>query len=129
MYKSMGGCLFSASQCLNKCSCNVSQCLDTCSCSASQRLWTGAHAVAPRWGAADAEIKVPSDEDTELQGSPFKTWSRSVYIAMHASLTARDFFPANFYPSGPFTCIFPKPLPSFSCVSCGKHQFLRMPAE
>ena len=30
------------------------------------------------------------------------------YIAMHASLTARDFFLANFYPSGPFTCIFSK---------------------
>ena len=28
------------------------------------------------------------------------------YIAMHAALTARDFFLANFYPSGPFTCIF-----------------------
>ena len=28
------------------------------------------------------------------------------YIAMHATLTARDFFLANFYPSGPFTCIF-----------------------
>ena len=42
------------------------------------------------------------------------------YIAMHATFTARDFFLANFYPSGPFTCIFfPKPLPSFSCVSCG----------
>ena len=24
-------------------------------------------------------IKVPSDENTELKGSPFKTWSRSVY--------------------------------------------------
>ena len=41
------------------------------------------------------------------------------YIAMHATLTARDFFLANLYPSGPFTCIFPKPLPSCSCVSCG----------
>ena len=41
------------------------------------------------------------------------------YIAMHATLTARDFFLANFYPSSPFTCIFSKPLPSFSCVSCG----------
>ena len=39
------------------------------------------------------------------------------YIAMHATLTARDFFLAV-YPSSPFTCIFPKPLPSFSCVSC-----------
>ena len=28
------------------------------------------------------------------------------YIAMHATLTARDFFLAYFYPSGPFTCIF-----------------------
>ena len=33
----------------------------------------------PQWGAADAEIKVPSDENTELKGSPFKAWSRSVY--------------------------------------------------
>ena len=40
------------------------------------------------------------------------------YRAMHATLTAGDFFLANFYPSSPFTCIFPKPLPSFSCVSC-----------
>ena len=28
------------------------------------------------------------------------------YIATHATLTARDFFLANFYPSGPFTSIF-----------------------
>ena len=28
------------------------------------------------------------------------------YIAMHATLTARDFFLANFYPSGSFTFIF-----------------------
>ena len=28
------------------------------------------------------------------------------YIAMHATLTTRDFFLANFYPSSPFTCIF-----------------------
>ena len=28
------------------------------------------------------------------------------YIAMHAMLTARNFFLANAYPSGPFTCIF-----------------------
>ena len=32
-----------------------------------------------QWGAADAEIKVPSDGNTELKGSPFKAWSRSVY--------------------------------------------------
>ena len=28
------------------------------------------------------------------------------YIAMHASLTARDFLHANFYRSSPFTCNF-----------------------
>ena len=32
-----------------------------------------------QWGAADAEIKVPSVKSTELKGSPFKAWSRSVY--------------------------------------------------
>ena len=32
----------------------------------------------PQWGAADAEIKVPSSENTELKRSPFKAWSRSV---------------------------------------------------
>ena len=49
----------------------------------------------PQLGAADAEIKVPSVENTELKGSPFKAWSRSVYLAIHATLTARDFFLAN----------------------------------
>ena len=29
-------------------------------------------------------------------------------IAVHATLTASDFFLANFYPSGPFSCICPK---------------------
>ena len=28
------------------------------------------------------------------------------YVAIHATLTAREFFLANFNPSGPFTCIF-----------------------
>ena len=42
---------------------------------------------------------------TELKDSPFEAWSR-YYIAIHATLTARDFFLANFYPSGSFTCIF-----------------------
>ena len=33
----------------------------------------------PQAGAADAEIKVPSGEDTELKRFPLKAWSRSVY--------------------------------------------------
>ncbi|WP_419608192.1 hypothetical protein, partial [Thiolapillus sp.] len=36
-------------------------------------------ASIPQWGAADAEIKVPSGENTELKRSPFQAWSRSVY--------------------------------------------------
>ena len=33
----------------------------------------------PQQGAADAEIEVRSLENTELEGSPFKAWGRSVY--------------------------------------------------
>ena len=76
--------------------------------------------LPPQWGAANTEIKAPYFENTELKSSSFKAWSRSVsYIAIHAMLTTRDLFLANFYPSGPFTCIFPKPLRSFFCVGCG----------
>ena len=41
------------------------------------------------------------------------------YIAMHATLTARDFFLAYFYPSDPFTCLsfFFKPLPIFPVLA------------
>ena len=42
------------------------------------------------------------------------------YIAMHATLAAREFFLAYFYPSGPFACIFSKTSPVF---------FLCWPAE
>ena len=35
------------------------------------------------------------------------------YIAMHAVLTARDFFLANLYTSDPFTRIFSKTSPDF----------------
>ena len=35
------------------------------------------------------------------------------YIAMHATLTARYFFLAYFYPSGPFTCILFQNLSQF----------------
>ena len=73
--------------------------------------------VTPHWGAADAEIKVPSGENTELKRSPHLVRAQSFnvlplksgvgqYIAIHVTLTARDFFFAYFYSSGPFTCIF-----------------------
>ena len=35
-----------------------------------------------------------------------------------AMLIARDFFLVYFYPSDPFTCIFPQPLPIFTCFGC-----------
>ena len=45
----------------------------------SQQVLANAANITPQWGAADAEIKVPSGENTELKRSPFQTWSRSVY--------------------------------------------------
>ena len=45
-----------------------------------------------QWGAVDAEIKVPSDENTELKGSTIKAWSRSVYC--HACYAyCKEFLP------------------------------------
>ena len=35
--------------------------------------------LTPHWEAADAEIKVSFDENTKLEGSSFKAWSRLVY--------------------------------------------------
>ena len=58
----------------------------------------------------------------KLKSHQMRTQSRKVfplkpgagqYIAMHATLTAMDFFLANFYPSGSFTCIFSKTSPGF----------------
>ena len=58
--------------------------------------------MSPQWGAADAEIKVPSGENTELKRSPLKP-RVGQYTAIHVTLTARDFFLAYFFSSGPFT--------------------------
>ena len=53
--------------------------------------------VAPQWGAADAEIKVPSGENTEFKRSPFQAWSRSVYS--HTCYTyCRGVLPCLFLP-------------------------------
>ena len=51
------------------------------------------------------------------------------YLAVHATLTARDFFLAYFYPSGPFICIFPKPLPISPVLAVANTWFLCRPAE
>ena len=73
--------------------------------------------MPPQWGATDAEIKVPSGENTELNVLHLKP-GVGQYIAIHATLTARDFFLVYFYTSGPFTCIFSKPLPIFFSFVC-----------
>ena len=74
---------------------------------------------APRWGAADAEIKVPSGENAELKHSSSKAWSRSVYSHTRYAY-CQGFLSCFFsYHSGPFTCIFSKTSPDFSCVGCG----------
>ena len=41
------------------------------------------------------------------------------YIAIHATRIARDFFLVYFYTSVPFTCIFSKSSPDFSCLCYG----------
>ena len=75
--------------------------------------------VFPQWGAVDAEIKVPSGENTELKRSPFIAWSRSVYSHMCYAY-CQGFLPCLFLP---FKSIhlhfFPKPLPIFSWVGFG----------
>ena len=51
----------------------------------------------PQWGTADAVIKVPFDENTELKHSPFKAWSRSVYS--HTCFAyCQGFLPCLFLP-------------------------------
>ena len=57
-----------------------------------------------QWGPADAEIKELAVENRSSKVLPFKP-EAGPYIAMHATPTARDFFRANFYSAGPFTCI------------------------
>ena len=51
------------------------------------------------------------------------------YIAIHATLTARDFFLANFYPSGPCTCIFSKTSPASPVLAVANTYFLCRPAK
>ena len=58
-----------------------------------------------QWGAADAELKSHLMRAQSLLVLHLKP-GVGQYIAMHATLTARDFFLANFYPSGPVTWIF-----------------------
>ena len=76
------------------------------------------HTVIPHSGEQWMhKLKFHLVRTQNLNIPPFKP-GVGQYIAIHATLTARDFFPAYFYPSGPFTCIFSKTSPDFSCVGC-----------
>ena len=66
-------------------------------CELTFELLSEHFSISPRWGAADAEIKVPSGENTKLKCSPFKAWSRSVYS--HTSYAyCQGFLPSLFLP-------------------------------
>ena len=78
------------------------------------------HFPSPQWGAADAEIKVPSGENIKsLNVLPFKP-GVGQSIAIHATLTARDFSSlliSTLLVHSP--AFFSKTFPDFSCVGCG----------
>ena len=71
----------------------------------------------PQWGDADAEIKVPSGENTELKLFPFKAWSRSVYS--HTCYAhCQTFLPCLFLPFRSIHLHFSRTSSDFSCVGC-----------
>ena len=75
--------------------------------------------AVPRSGELRTQkLKSPLVRKQSLNVLPLKP-GLGQYIAIHATLTARDFFLTYLYPSGPFTCIFSKTSPDFSCVDCG----------
>ena len=80
------------------------------------RMSPVASILLPRSGELRTQkLKFHLVRTQSLNVLPFKP-GVGQYTAMHATLTARELFLAYFYPSSPFTCIFPKPLPIFSCV-------------
>ena len=86
-------------------------------------------ATAPHWGAADAGIKVPSGENTELKRSPFEAWSRSVYS--HTCYAyCQGFLPCLFLPfRSIYLHFYPKPLPISPVLAVANTCILCRPAE
>ena len=93
-----------AAACVTMCTCvcaivhiyvyvSVCKCVCVCVCVNLISFYSG----LLQWAAADAEIKVPSGENTELKHSPFKALSRSVYS--HTCYTyCQGFIPCLFLP-------------------------------
>ena len=84
---------------------------------------------ARQWGAADAEIKVPSGENTDLKRSPFKTWSRSVYS--HTCYAYCQGISSLLISTLPVhsPAFLPKPLPISPVLAVANTWFLCRPAE
>ena len=86
------------------------------------------HAVMRRYVSRSIVLKPPRSGELrtqKLKSHLMRTQSSNVfplkpgvgqYMAIHATLTARDFFLAYFYPSGPFTCILFQNLSRFFAV-------------
>ena len=83
------------------------------------REWRRVSNHNPVWRAADAEIKVPSGENTELKRSPYQAWSRSVYS--HTCYAyCQGFLPCLFLHFRSIHLHFIQNFSrNFSCVSCG----------
>ena len=76
------------------------------------RYGYSAHA-APRSGELRTQkLKSHLVRTQSLNVLPFKL-GVGQYIAIHATLTAREFFLVYFYLFGPFTCIFSETSPNF----------------
>ena len=69
----------------------------------------------PRLGPADAEIKAPSGENTELRRSPFRAWSRSVY-SHKCYAYCQGSLPCLFLPFRSIHLHFSQISPEFVCV-------------
>ena len=83
--------------------------------------------ILPHPGSTDIVPRSGELRTQKLKSNLVRTQSVNVlslkpgvgqYTAIYVTLTARNFFLAYFYPSGPFICIFPKPLQIFPCVGC-----------
>ena len=74
------------------------------------------HDTTSQWGAADAEIKVPFGENTELKLSPFKAWSRSIQPHKLRLLPGIFSWLISTLPVHS-PAFFPKPLPIFPLLA------------
>ena len=94
----------------------VDVCITTCTVKSYDRIPCDVEFILcslPRNGELRTQkLKSHLVRTQSLNVLPFKP-GVGQYIAIHATLTAREFFLAYFYPSSPFTCIFSKTSPNF----------------